>query len=100
MPETTTGTRAPSQSPRCLKCAIASICIRASPASRPPPPPPMSFMRAALRAVVAPARAAFSTSSPSPRPFKVRGVQQIAIGGENKAVMPPPSPSHPALPAM
>ena len=42
----------------------------------------MSILRAALRAIAAPARA-FSSSS---RPFKVLGVQQIAIGGESKTV--------------
>ena len=44
MPETTTGTRAPSPSPRCLKMrnsrAFASVL---SPASRPPPPPSHEF---------------------------------------------------------
>jgi len=41
------------------------------------------MLRAAFRAFASPFRA-FSSS---PRPFKVLGVQQIAIGGESKVVM-------------
>ncbi len=44
----------------------------------------MRLLREAFRAFVTPARV-FSSSA---RPFKVLGVQQIAIGGESKAVMP------------
>jgi hypothetical protein len=43
----------------------------------------MSVLRAAVRAFASPLRA-FSSS---PRPFKILGVQQIAIGGESKVVM-------------
>jgi hypothetical protein len=43
----------------------------------------MSIIRAAIRALGSPFRA-FSSS---PRPFKILGVQQIAIGGESKVVM-------------
>jgi hypothetical protein len=43
----------------------------------------MSILRAAVRAFASPFRA-FSSS---PRPFKILGVQQIAIGGESKVVM-------------
>ena len=44
----------------------------------------MRLLREAFRAFVTPARV-FSSSA---RPFKVLGVQQIAIGGESKAVIP------------